>query len=81
MNKNLSIRKDWKLIESLIESNSRVLDIGCGEGGLIDQLEKNIQAKTSGIEINSELRARISALSPKPQPATDRNEETVSSNY
>ena len=55
MNKDLSIRKDWKLIESLIDSNSRVLDIGCGEGGLIAQLEKNIQAKTSGIELNSEL--------------------------
>ena len=55
MNKDLSIRKDWKLIESLIDSNSRVLDIGCGEGGLIAQLKKNIQAKTSGIELNSKL--------------------------
>ena len=55
MNKDLSIRKDWNLIESLIDSNSRILDIGCGEGGLIVQLEKNIQAKTSGIELNPEL--------------------------
>ena len=55
MHKDLSIRKDWKLIESLIDLNSRVLDIGCGEGGLIAQLEKNIQAKTNGIELNSEL--------------------------
>ena len=55
MNKNLSIRKDWKLIESLIDFNSRVLDIGCGEGNLITQLEKNIQAKTNGIELSSEL--------------------------
>ena len=35
MNNDLSIRKDWKLIESLINSNSRVLDIGCGEGGFV----------------------------------------------
>ena len=55
MKKDLSIRKDWNLIESLIDSNSRILDIGCGEGGLIVQLEKNIQAKTSGIELNPEL--------------------------
>ena len=55
MNKDLSIRKDWNLIESLIDSNSRILDIGCGEGGLITQLEKNIQAKTSGIELSPEL--------------------------
>ncbi len=50
-----SIRKDWRLIESLIVENSRILDIGCGEGGLISQLEKNINAKTYGIEVNSEL--------------------------
>ena len=48
MNNKLSIRKDWKLIESLIDKNSKVLDIGCGDGGLIAQLEKNIQAKTMG---------------------------------
>ncbi len=55
MNKEISIRKDWSLIESLINNNSRVLDIGCGEGNLISQLEKNIQAKTCGIEVNAEL--------------------------
>ena len=55
MNNKFSIRKDWRLIESLIVENSRILDIGCGEGGLISQLEKNINAKTYGIEVNSEL--------------------------
>ena len=55
MNNEISIRKDWKLIESLIEKESRILDIGCGEGGLIAQLERNIQAKTNGIEVNPEL--------------------------
>ena len=34
-----SIRNDWRLIESLIDPKSSVLDIGCGEGGLIKQLE------------------------------------------
>ena len=55
MNKINSIRKDWKLIESLIDHNSKILDIGCGEGELIEQLEKNTNAKTHGIEINSQL--------------------------
>ena len=50
-----SIRKDWKLIESLINKRSKVLDIGCGEGGLIKQLEANIQSDTRGIEIDPEL--------------------------
>ena len=50
-----SIRNDWKLIESLINPRSSVLDIGCGEGGLIKQLENNIQSDTRGIEIDPEL--------------------------
>ena len=50
-----SIRNDWQLIESLIDSKSKVLDIGCGEGGLIKQLETNIHSDTRGIEIDPEL--------------------------
>ena len=50
-----SIRNDWKLIESLINSRSTLLDIGCGEGGLIKQLETNILSDTRGIEIDPEL--------------------------
>ena len=42
MNRLKSIRKDWSLIESLITPNSRLLDVGCGEGELIEQLIKNI---------------------------------------
>jgi len=55
MNNINSIRKDWRLIESLINSHSRILDIGCGEGELIGQLENNIYAKTYGIELNPDL--------------------------
>ena len=50
-----SIRKDWKLIESFIKPKSKVLDIGCGEGGLIKKLEKNINVETRGLEIDPEL--------------------------
>ena len=55
MNNINSIRKDWRLIESFISSHSRILDIGCGEGELIEQLENNIYAKTHGIELNPVL--------------------------
>ena len=55
MNKIKSIRKDWDLIESLIKDKSRILDIGCGEGDLIQQLEKNLGARVHGIEKNPEL--------------------------
>ena len=61
MNKINSIRKDWRLIESLINPNSRILDIGCGEGELIEQLEKNIYAKTHGIELNPDLACKAIA--------------------
>ena len=44
MNKIASIRKDWKLIETLIEENRSILDIGCGDGMLMEQLEKNLNA-------------------------------------
>ena len=55
MNNIKSIRKDWGLIESLIRDNSRILDIGCGEGDLIQQLEKNLDSKVHGIEKNQDL--------------------------
>ena len=53
--RHYSIRKDWNLIESLIDNKSTILDIGCGEGGLIKQLENNIQSDTRGIELDPEL--------------------------
>ena len=61
MNKINSIRKDWRLIESFINPHSRILDIGCGKGELIEQLEKNIYAKTHGIELNPDLNRKAIA--------------------
>ena len=58
MNKIASIRKDWKLIEMLIEENRSILDIGCGDGMLMEQLEKNLNAQTYGIEVNRYLAAK-----------------------
>jgi len=49
------IRVDYEVIESLIEPNSTVLDIGCGDGELLANLtaDKNIQGK--GIELDQDL--------------------------
>ena len=55
MNKIASIRKDWKLIETLIQKNRKILDIGCGDGKLMEQLENNLNSITHGIELNREL--------------------------
>lgn len=45
----------------------------------VDQLEDSLAA--AEIKMTPALRARISALSPAPPPATDRNEERTSVNY
>ena len=55
MNKISSIRKDWGLIETLMEENRSILDIGCGDGMLMEQLEKNLNARTHGIELDRDL--------------------------
>ena len=55
MNLHYSIRKDWNLIESLIDNKSTILDIGCGEGDLIQQLQNNKHADIRGVEIDGEL--------------------------
>ena len=55
MNSIKSIRKDWDLIESLISAKSRILDVGCGEGDLIQQFKENLKANVHGIEKNQDL--------------------------
>ena len=61
MNKIASIRKDWGLIETLIEENRNILDIGCGDGMLMEQLQRNLNAKTHGIELDRELASKAIA--------------------
>ncbi len=61
MNRITSIRKDWGLIETLMEENRSILDIGCGDGMLMEQLEKNLNAKTHGIELDRDLASKAIA--------------------
>jgi methionine biosynthesis protein MetW len=46
---------DYELIESLIEPNSMVLDVGCGDGGLLANLVRDKNIKGEGIELDQEL--------------------------
>ena len=39
----MAFRKDLLLISSWIESNTKVLDLGCGNGELLKILKKNTQ--------------------------------------
>ncbi len=48
------IRVDYEVIESLIEPNSSVLDIGCGDGELLANLTADKNIKGEGIELDQE---------------------------
>ncbi len=45
------IRKDLRLIADMVRPGSRVLDVGCGDGALLDHLTRNKQVDGRGIEI------------------------------
>ncbi len=45
-------RSDYAIISELIEPNSRVLDLGCGDGELLEWLARNKSVDARGIEID-----------------------------
>jgi len=49
------VRLDYELIEALIEPNSRVLDVGCGDGQLLANLTADKNIKAEGIELDQDL--------------------------
>ncbi|MCL1981144.1 MAG: methionine biosynthesis protein MetW [Proteobacteria bacterium] len=53
-----SMRFDLQVIASWIEPGSRVLDLGCGAGDLLDYLKQNRQVAGTGIELSEEKAAR-----------------------
>ena len=46
------MKKEFKIISDLVEKNSRVLDVGCGDGELTNYIFKNITQDVRGIEIS-----------------------------
>lgn len=47
-------RHDYKIIGELVAPNSKVLDLGCGEGELLDWLVHNKNVQARGVEIAPE---------------------------
>jgi len=47
-------RGDYAIIGEIVEPGSKVLDVGCGEGELLEWLMDNKQVSGSGIEISRE---------------------------
>ena len=48
------LRNDLQIISSLIQENEKVLDVGCGNGNLIEFLSKEKSVDCKGIEIELE---------------------------
>ena len=46
------MKQEFKIIADLIETNTRVLDVGCGDGTLMQFLKNNKQIDIRGIEIS-----------------------------
>lgn len=51
-NKQTNLRSDLKIIENWVAAKSNVLDLGCGEGNLLEYLKSEKQCKGYGLEIN-----------------------------
>ena len=48
------MKEEFKVISQLVEENSRVLDVGCGDGILMEYLSKNKVVDVRGLEISKE---------------------------
>jgi len=48
------IRRDYELIESLVGPSASVLDLGCGDGRLLEELAKQKSVQGRGIEISED---------------------------
>ena len=50
--KNLKMKQEFKVIADLLPKNTRVLDVGCGDGSLMKFLIKEKNIETRGLELD-----------------------------
>ena len=51
---NLKMKKEFKVIAELLPNNTRVLDVGCGDGSLMSLLKKEKNIEVRGLELNQD---------------------------
>lgn len=56
------IRYDLEIIANLVKENSSVLDIGCGDGELLNFLKQHKNANCRGLEISQEKVSKVLSL-------------------
>ncbi len=54
-------RGDYALISALVADGARVLDLGCGDGGLLEWLRENKRVEGRGIEVRPDLAQRAAS--------------------
>ena len=52
--KSLKMKKEFKVIADLLPSNTRVLNVGCGDGSLMSLLNEEKHIEVRGLELNQE---------------------------
>ena len=52
--KDLKMKKEFKVIADLLPNNTRVLDVGCGDGSLMRLLNEEKHIEVRGLELNQE---------------------------
>ena len=70
---NLKMKKEFKVIADLIPNNTRVLDVGCGDGSLMDSLQKKKNIEVRGLELDQ---SNVQQCIHKGLPVIQGNAET-----
>ena len=71
--KNLKMKKEFKVIADLLPNNTRVLDVGCGDGSLMDLLDKKKNIEVRGLELDQ---SNVQQCIHKGLPVIQGNAET-----
>ena len=71
--KNLKMKKEFNVIADLIPNNTRVLDVGCGDGSLMDLLHKKKNIEVRGLELDQ---SNVQQCIHKGLPVIQGNAET-----
>ena len=72
------LRNDLQIISNLINNNEKILDVGCGDGNLIEYLSTKKNGDCKGIEIElKNVKKNNASKSPKNKQTTIISKNTT----